>query len=108
MENEPNRSTRIRRTPEQIRKILDDYQTSGQTMRQFAQEHGVGLSTLGSWRRRYQRRKKSSAHLVEVPNPLSHGQPTGRFRFANGLVLELENGFEVPAMAQLVQLLQHS
>jgi hypothetical protein len=50
MSTEPNRPRKIRRTPEQIHEILKAYRASGQTRHRFAQEHGVGLSTLGPHR----------------------------------------------------------
>jgi transposase-like protein len=104
MSTEPNRPRKIRRTPEQIHEILKAYRASGQTRHRFAQEHGVGLSTLGKWLRKQSPRAKR-ARLVEVPHPIRSSGGMARLRLATGLVLELEHGCDVEAMARLAQLL---
>ena len=107
MEKEPIRRRRPRKTPEQIQAILQAYQNSSQTRRQFAQESGVGLSTLGKWLKQHRPANKPS-RLVEVPNPLGQSRVIGRLRFPNGLVLELEAGFEAEPFARLAQRLMVS
>lgn len=104
-----SRPRRIRRTPEQIRLILEKYERSNQSPREFVAAEGIGLSTLWAWRRRYGvssggRRPR----FVEVGSPsiaALSGAAT-QVRFADGLAIELKPGFAVEPVAQLVQLLR--
>ena len=45
-----------RRTPEQWAKLVQDYESSGQSQRAFCAEREIGQSSLRYWRRRLERR----------------------------------------------------
>ena len=109
MENQSRRPYGVRRTPEQIKAILEKFEASGKTMRQFVAEEGLALSTLESWRRRErtQLAPKSPA-FVEVQSegswPLVSAM--ARVRFGDGLVIELSPGFAVDQVGQLIERLR--
>ncbi len=44
---------RTLRSPEEIREILAEHRSSGQSVRAFALERGIPVSTLALWTRRY-------------------------------------------------------
>src|SRR5262245_40110636 len=100
----PDRPRKIRRTAEQIQELLKAYRASGQTRHQFAQDQGVALSTLGKWLRK-RRPRARRARLVEVSRPLGNSSGMARLRLPAGLILELEHGCDVEAMARLARLL---
>jgi len=54
-----------RRTPEEIQKIVEDLQASGLSHREFSQQSGIKLSTLGRYTVRARRREQSQ-HLMRV------------------------------------------
>jgi transposase-like protein len=95
----------VRRTPEQIQQLVAQFQRGGQSVREFAQQQGVAISTVDRWLRRQRQRK--GPRLVEVkrtPHPSS--SRIGQLRLSGGLVLELERDFQAEPLARLVQLLE--
>jgi len=70
MAQEPvTRRRRIRHILEQIREPYTQYRESGQSAQTFAQQHGIGLSTLHHWRRRLKvkpARRRRRPKWVEV------------------------------------------
>lgn len=109
METSSRRPRRVRRTPEQIRLILEKYERGNQTAHEFIAAEGIALSTLWAWRRRYGLSSRGRRpRFVEVGGPgisALSGAAT-QVRFADGLAIELRPGFAVEAVAQLVQLLR--
>src|SRR5579862_3047928 len=64
-------SNRRRRTRSEIQELIEGYCASGQTQREFAEGHGIGVSTLSKWIRREKDEGNESARprqprLVEV------------------------------------------
>ena len=106
MNSDEKKPAQIHRTPKQIEMLVEQFHRSGQRVEDFAQQHGVVVSTVNRWLRKHRRRKVP--RLVEVdrvPNPSSSSR-AATFRFPRGLVLELEGGFDAPSIARLVQLLE--
>ena len=105
MNTKPHKHANIRRTRHQIQQLVGAFHNSGQTIRAFAKQQGVALSTVGRWLRTERHHK--TPRLVEVERiPGSHHCRIGQLRLSHGLVLELERGFEVEPVARLVQLLE--
>jgi len=70
MAQEPvTRRRRIRHTLEQIRELYTRYRECGQSAEAFAQQQGIGLSTLHYWWRRL----KSEACQEEEPPQVGGG-----------------------------------
>lgn len=88
--------------------ILQTYRRSGLTQKQFANQFGLGLSTLQSWLRKTARPVRSlGAGFVAVPNLLS-AAPTPaayRLRLPGGKDLEIRAGFDLEELAALLELL---
>jgi transposase-like protein len=65
-----------RRTLDEVREIIGEYRTSGQTQSEFALRRGIGLSTLAFWLRREKEQGEAwapgcsqEANFVEVSLP---------------------------------------
>lgn len=64
----------------EIRRLIEEFRSSGLTRRQFSQRHGIAVTTLDYWRHR----RKSKPRLV----PVAVEAPQAESRF----VLVLANG----------------
>lgn len=106
MNSETPSPKNVRRTPEQIEQLVAQFHRGSQTVREFASQQGVALSTVDRWLRRQRPRKPP--RLVEVKRVLnaSSTSPTATLRLSRGLVLELERDFQAEPVARLVQLLE--
>jgi transposase-like protein len=105
MNSQSRSATRIRRTAEQIQRLVAEFECSGQTIEEFAQRHGVAISTVGRWLRRHP--QGQHPRLVEVKRaPAPGSSRIAALRLCRGMVLELDRGFEAEPIARLVQLLE--
>ncbi len=99
---------RRRFSPEERKQLLAAYRHSGQTQREFASHHGLSLSCLVLWLRKYGR--KPPATPIPPPFlPLPGGLPalasTYRIQFSGGHRLEVARGFDREELEALCQLL---
>jgi hypothetical protein len=84
MARTPKRGTRIRRSRDEIKQLLADYDRCDLTQEQFALENGISLSTLTRWLRL--RRKAVDSHqprfvefeAADVPAPIPPGDASDR------------------------------
>jgi len=109
MQTSSRRPRRIRRTPEQIKLILEKYERGNQPPHEFVAAEGFALSTLWAWRRRYgfsARGRRPRFVEVGSPNIAALSGAATQVRFADGLAIELKAGFAVESVAQLIQLLR--
>lgn len=112
MKSRSRRPYGARRTPEQVRVILDQYERGTKPACQFAAEHSISKATLRNWRRRFgsQSIGVRRPRFVEVRNEgmaaLTGAMATAHIRFGDGLTVQLCSGFDVEPVAQLVQLLR--
>lgn len=106
------RIQRLRRTPEQIRIILEEYEQGSKGAHEFAAEQNIAVSTLWAWRRRYGvgSTKAARPRFVEVSKEsiAALGGATAQIRFPDGLTVQLSSGFAVEPVAQLVQRLRQA
>ncbi len=99
---------RKHRSPAQREELLVAYRQSQLTQREFAQQAGIGVSTLQAWLRKAPASADASAPtFVPVPNLLATppATPAYRLHWPGGLSLELRAGFAVEELAALLQLL---
>ena len=97
-----------RRSADDVRKIVEQYTASGLSQREFSQQTGIKLSTLGRYVR-YERRADAPQHLVRV----KLGAPVEP---DTGFVLMLSNGrriasgweFSETALAKLIRVVEHA
>jgi hypothetical protein len=96
------------RSPEGLAQLQADYQNSGLTQRHYAQQLGMGYSTLTKWLGKARQMAKPSqppSHFVAVQTgPL---MPVGHYhlRWPGGVCLQLERGFDPQEVRLLLSLL---
>jgi transposase-like protein len=105
----PN-STLVRkhRTAAQRQSILQDYQRSQRTQKEFAAQAGLSVSTLQAWLRRAPADPPASGSVfVAVPNLLSAAPSASAYRlqWPSGLSLEVRSGFSAQELEALLELL---
>jgi transposase-like protein len=97
-----------RRSAEEVRRVVQQYTASGLTQREFSQQAGIKLSTLGRYIRQ-ERRSDTPQQLVRVKLEAPAEPETG-------FVLMLGNGrriasgweFSDTALAKLIRVLEHA
>jgi transposase-like protein len=103
-------TVRKHRTQAQRERILNDYQGAQLSQREFANQVGIGVSTLRLWLRKSGASPSavSSAGFVEVPNPLAQaaGAAAYRLRLAGGIDLEIASGFRPAELLSLLRALR--
>ena len=94
-------------TPVQREKILQAWQRSPLTQKEFARQAGIGVSTLAAWRRKAAVKGEDRPSYVAVPNllPAAPAPPAYRLQWPGGLSLEVGSGFSTGELAALLQLL---
>ena len=94
-------------TPAQREKILQTYQRSQLSQKEFAAQAGIGLSTLAAWLRKAAVKKEGGFSFVAMPNLLSAAPvaPAYRLQWPGGLSLEVRSGFSAQELGALLQLL---
>jgi transposase-like protein len=105
MNSSKNRSGRRRWTPEQQQRFLADFHQNEMTQRDFANRHGVGLSTLSKWLRLECDAVPTKVKFQEVrlPNPPS-GCPV-EVVSPHGWIVRLQNGSDVQQLPSLLRAL---
>jgi transposase-like protein len=100
--------TRKPSTPAGREEILQSYEQSQLTQKEFAEQAGIGVSTLAAWRRNAREGKGRRPSFVAVPNLLASvpAAPAYRLQWPNGLSLEIRAGFLAGELADLLQVLQ--
>ena len=92
-----------RRTAEEIRKIVEELQASGLSHREFCQQTGIKLSTLGRYARRA-RGAEQPQHLMRVRLD-APSEPDSGFvlTLGNGRRIASGWGFTDAALARLIR-----
>jgi hypothetical protein len=102
--------TRRQFTAEEKAELVTACQSSGLSLRDFAERQGIAASNLQRWVHQEHRsaRLRKPAPLVEVPNLMAPPPGRGAYRlhFPDGVELELPPGFEVEEVRALAQLLR--
>lgn len=101
---------RRHRTASEREHLLNEYQRSDLTQKEFARRNGISLSCLVAWLRKSKGRcaKDPGASFLPLPvdlSALNRPRPAYKIGFANGHSLELLPGFRVDELKQLCQLL---
>jgi hypothetical protein len=98
-------SRRRRWTSKQRKRFLANFHESKLTQRDFANRHGVGLSTLNKWLRldRDAVPAKVKFQEVRLPNPVSRWPV--EVVSPQGWIVRLQNGSDVQQLPQVLQAL---
>ena len=105
MNSSKNRSGRRRWTSKQRKGFLADFHQTEMTQRDFAKQHGVGLSTLNKWLRLEREAVPVKVKFQEVclPNPASRWPV--EVVSPKGWIVRLQNGSDVQMLPQFLQAL---
>jgi transposase-like protein len=105
MDSSKTRSGRRRCTSKQRQRLLARFHESKLTQRDFAKQHGVGLSTLNKWLRLEREAVPTKVKFQEVRLP----SPTPRWPVEvvspQGWIVRLQNGSDVQHLPQVLQAL---
>ena len=89
-----------KRSADDIRRMIEQYETSGLTRREFCQRHHIAVTSLDYWRRGRPRQ----ARLVEVEVAASEPAPGFTLRLANGRHIESSWRFDEAELARLIRI----
>jgi transposase-like protein len=105
MDTSKTGSRRRRWTSKQRQRFLARYHRSQLTLKEFANLHGVGLSTLSKWLRleRDAMPARVKFQEVQLPNPASR-YPV-EVVSPKGWIVRLQNGSDVKSLPELLQAL---
>jgi len=108
--NKLSKPRRRRRSTAEIAQVLKEYQTSGLTLREYAQQQDLGYSTLAQW----VQRARQLPSPRPVPAPVTFlpvqtipalGAAPYQLRWPGGFALLLEPGFDPAQVRHLLTLL---
>lgn len=93
--------------PEEVERLISDYERSGLTQRAFAREKGLKLTTFQYWL--YRRARSNSARMVEVPVPEAPAPVQAaryRLEFPDGKVLSFSGPVPPEELEQIYRALR--
>jgi transposase-like protein len=99
------RSGRRRWTPAQRERFMADFHQSEMTQRDFAVQHGVGLSTLGKWLKDEGKPTSPPVKFQEVRLPSPSSRWLVEAVSPQGWVVRVQDGSDVQMLPQLLQAL---
>lgn len=97
--------SRRRRTTKQRRRLLARYHKSQSTVKEFAAQHGVGMSTLSKWLRLEREGVPAKVKFQEIQLPNSVSRCPVEVVSPQGWIVRLQNGSDVQMLPQLLQAL---
>src|SRR5208283_1837727 len=97
-----SRSGRRRWTSEQRQRFLADFHQSEMTQREFANSHGVGLSTLGKWLRDERKVTSPPVKFQEVVLPITPIRYAVEVVSPQGWIVRVQNGSDVECLPELL------
>jgi len=106
MANQNNRSPGMTPKAREMAALMAEYERSGETMMEFAERHGMKLSTFSSWRQELRKRLAKPApktEFVEIGD--ANGSRLLELSFANGVKVKVPNGFDAAELERLVRVL---
>jgi len=80
------RNVGVRRSREEWESILERFEESGKSLREFCRAEGISAESIRRWRHRLKR--SAAAHFVELASPIPVGEPVTRWE----LDLEFPSG----------------
>jgi hypothetical protein len=87
----------------EMRRVIEEFRTSGLTRREFCSQRGIALTTFDYWRS--QLRSTPRLMKVEVARPEIAAQ-SFTLRFANGRSIESGWRFDEEELARLIQIVE--
>ena len=90
----------------QIASLLENYQRSGLTRREFCQQIGISVSTLDYYRRRESHKRSQKQQLVRVNIESPVVDSCFTIALANGRRIETGARFDEAALARLIHIVE--
>jgi len=96
------------RKEQQWRRWIDQWQSSGLTIRAFCERHHLSQPRFYAWRREIQQRDAAAAAFVPVQLVADEHLPASTYEVVlpGGLTLRVPPRFDVAALRQLLAVLQ--
>lgn len=85
-------------------KLVEEFDRSGLTRRQFCESNQIPMTTLDYWR--WKKAQRSKAGLVEVAIELEERSPGFAVVLRNGRRIESAWTFQEPELSRLIRLLE--
>ena len=89
-----------KRSADDIRRTIEEFQSSGLTRREFCRRHHIRVTTLDYWRRVHLRQPR----LVEVEVAASEPKPGFTLSLGNGRRIESSWRFAESELARLIRI----
>jgi hypothetical protein len=105
MVSSKNGLVRRRLTSAQRQRLLTRYHHSQLTLKQFAAQHGVGLSTLSKWLHLERDAVPAKVKFQEVRLPNSAARWPVEVVSPQGWIVRLQNGSDVQSLPELLRAL---
>ena len=101
---------RRRRSPEECRRIVLDYRSSGESLWRFSQRTEISYGSLRNWVQRYGEKAKTDpgTHqaFVELPtSPVDYAQIAASVRLPSGAEITLHGGCDPVLLKTLIKAL---
>lgn len=85
--------------------LVGQWERSGETMREFAERHGMKLSTFSSWRQELRKREVRPAARAEFIEIGGSGPVQFELSLANGMRVRVPSGFDGAELERLLGVL---
>jgi hypothetical protein len=95
----------------EMRRVLDEWESSGLRRREFCQQRGIALTTFDYWRREHATKRRKPARLPRmVAVKVTHVEPAGQFTLslANGRRIESSWRFGDVELARLIRIAENA
>jgi transposase-like protein len=97
--------SRRRRTTKQRQRLLARYHRSQSSVKEFAAQHGVGMSTLSKWLRLERDASTPEVKFQEIQLPSPTSRCPVEVVSPQGWIVRLQNGSDVQMLPQLLRAL---
>ena len=91
----------------EMRRVLEEYESSGLTRREFCQRRGIALTTFDYWRREHAMKPQKQARrprMVAVAVANAEAGPNFTLSLANGRRIECSWRFADAELARLIRI----
>lgn len=91
-----------KRSSEEVQRLVEEFQNSGLTRREFCQRHGIAVTTFDYWRRM----RKSEPRLVRVAVQEPRADAGFVLMLANGRRIESSWSFRAADLEKLIRVVE--
>jgi transposase-like protein len=87
-------------------RLISEQEASGQAVRPFCQEHGIGERCFYYWRKRLQENKTVGFALLETKTPIEDVAPALELVLSTGERLRIGNGVNAAALRVVLEVVR--